>query len=240
MTKKTEQYRSFSSAAKEVGIDKDERKLIALEPSLLLEGTSEELRKNISLESVMAFFSALQGEPTQEKLLLEIGNFLYSYRNDRSKEGTETLNKRDQQLIHLACTLLENGFYENRLTGLNPDQAAVLAFTTNVLAKMGRSSKNEEPERFSGEKMEHFIKSIKAYEQNQLFSVKDPETGLPSRKETENKTEIEIQTQIDEGHRLRLAINPERYFLDLADKIEHAPDCFLALGLLKYDYELET
>ncbi len=239
MPKKTEQYRSFSSAAKEIGIDKDERKLIALEPGLLLEGTSEELREHVTTESLMAFFSALHGELSQEKMLLEIGNFLYSYRNDRSKEGVETLNERDRQLFHLACTLLENGFYENRLVGLNPEQAAVLAFITNVLAKTVRGSKTEEPERFSREKVEYFVESVGIYEKEQLFSEKDSETGLPSRKGTEDKIGVEIQAQITEGKKLRLALNPEKYFLSLIDGLEHAPDCFLALGLLKYDYELE-
>ncbi|MDD5750707.1 MAG: hypothetical protein PHU56_03645 [Candidatus Pacebacteria bacterium] len=216
-------YRDFSSAAKEAGFnDVDERKLAALDPDLLLEGTSETLRKRLTGEMLVNFFKLLQQDTSaDDKQILAIGNLLYGFRSGkehilREARSLDDLTEKELRLLGLACGLIENAFYKGNLLNLPDKQAAALAFTINVLAKIFEEyPANERRKGFNEEKLSEFIERVGVY-RKEMLAPKDEKTL-----ENEKKA---ILRRIEEAEAKKPAGGWEKYFNDsgLVGRLERA------------------
>jgi hypothetical protein len=216
--------KSFIKAAKEVGLDKDERKLVAMDPALLLEGLSDEIRNNVKPETLIEFFSALQGEEVDHKRILEIGNLLYRYRNDvrtPEKQDPDSLNEKDRQLLSLTYKLLEGALYSAKLYGLKKEQAAALAFTVNVIAKLAEQRQFKDLADFESEKLERLVASVHNYEQESLFPGDEKGQTL-GREKTIIRLDTQIKTETDELEAFDRETDWKLYFSGLAASLEEA------------------
>ncbi len=179
------EYKMFSRAAQDVGIkDKDERKLIAMDPNMLLDEASPEFKKQIGPKTLQGFFEFLNNnKPDNDKETVRLGNILYQYRSDERAEKNfaaqnerqpRALNEQDQKIINLGCRLIEDSFYSGKLSHLNDKSSAAAAFVFNNLAKIFQSQKNLEG--FDKEKFDTFIKEVSQFENDKLFEkYTDPE-----------------------------------------------------------------
>lgn len=177
-TKGFGEYRSFSKAAKESGmVDKDERKLAGMEPELLLEDASREVREDVAPEMLVSFLRTLQGQKDADpRHVLEIGNALYRYRSDSGRNAVR-LNEKEERLVGLACRLVENAFYDGRLDDLNEGQAASVAFVANVTAKLLQQGNNQSQTWYDAGKFDRFRREVEDFKNGQLaemFAFKDP------------------------------------------------------------------
>lgn len=243
-------YRDFASAAKEAGFDKDERKLAAMDPELLFEGTSESLRAQLNPEMLESFFKALREDETADsKKLLDIGNFLYQYRLDKeqaSESVPEPLNERDCRLVNLACVLTENAFYNGKLNNLDDERAAALAFITNVLAKiLEQSPDNDKLAGFSEGKLAQFITEVHNYEQESLFgktaAIQETEKGgvHTAREEALSEKQAEILGSLQRADSLKPKNGWLDYFKDIPERLEQAKQTLLDGQMLSYkEHEL--
>ncbi len=175
MQKKLENYRFFAEAAKKAGFDEDERKLAAMEPELLLEGTSEELRERLSPEALVSFFDALRGEKDADhRHILEISNFLYNFRPDQrgrdAGDEKSVLNEKENRLVSLACHLTEDAFYDGKLENLTNEQTAALAFMLNVTTKLCPENPNAQ-EWFDRDRLQEFAAEVGNFETKELLST---------------------------------------------------------------------
>lgn len=219
----SKEYRNFASAAKEAGFNKTERKLIGSDSDSLLEGVSEKFRDSLTVDMFVSFFSALQKDDLADaKQVLAIGNFLYEFRPDQRKYVVEkkhpldALTEKELRLVSLACKLVENAFYQGKLLNLPSEQAASLAFTVNVLAKiLEDNSANEKLNSFSQKKLCEFIEGVAHYEQQKL----SPEAVGEQAVEGQRKKIIE---KLEQAERLKPANGWLEYFKDLPDKLDDA------------------
>jgi len=172
------EYKMFSRAAQDAGIDdKDERKLIAMEPNMLLDEASPEFKKQIGPKTLQGFFEFLNdGQPNDGKEAIRLGNVLYQYRSDeraeknfaaQSERQPRVLNEQDQKIINLGCHLIEDAFYSGKLDRLDSKSSAAAAFVFNNLAKIFQSQKNLEG--FDREKFDTFMEKVAQFENNKLF-----------------------------------------------------------------------
>ncbi|QQG52319.1 MAG: hypothetical protein HY931_03195 [Candidatus Falkowbacteria bacterium] len=172
------EYKMFSQAAQDAGIDdKDERKLIAMEPNMLLEEASPEFKKQIGPKTLQKFFEFLNnGQPDDGKEAVRLGNVLYQYRSDERAEKNfadqderqpRVLNEQDQKIINLGCHLMENSFYNGQLGHLDDKSAAAAAFVFNNLAKIFQSQKNLAG--FDKEKFTGLVNNVAKFETEKLF-----------------------------------------------------------------------
>ncbi len=219
------EYRSFASAAKEAGFDKDERKLSGLEPSLVLEGASDSLKTKITPEVIGSFFRTLEGEekvPSRD--ILEIGNYLYTFRGHAEDAARlESLSEKDVQLINLGCTLLENAFYKGKLLTLEGAEAAPLAFSVNVLAKIfERPQATTILKGFSAEKFDSFISKVHDYEQKTLFPDAKVDDPRPFIEQEMEKNKREITELLDNVKRIEKETNWDDYFRNETKEIKKA------------------
>lgn len=210
--------KSFIKAAKEVGLDKDERKLAAMDPALLLEGLSDEIRNNLKPEILTEFFTGLQGKEVDHKRILEIGNLLYRYRDDvkaAERQDPDSLNEKDRQLLSLAYKLLEGALYSAKLYGLEKEQAAALAFTVNVIAKLAEQGQFKESDTFDVKKFEGLVESVHNFEQESLFpgENKGQSTG---REKAIRGLDAQIKTETEELEAFDRETDWKLYFKNLA------------------------
>ena len=172
------EYKIFNRAAQEAGIDdNDERKLIAMEPNMLLEEASPEFKRQIAPKTLQGFFEFLnKGQSGDGKEAVRLGNVLYQYRSDERAEKNFTvqderhprvLNEQDQKIINLGCHLIEDSFYSGKLNGLDSKSSAAAAFVFNNLAKIFQSQK--ELSGFNKEKFNSFIGEVSQFENDKLF-----------------------------------------------------------------------
>lgn len=222
---KSGEYKSFSRAAQEVGLDKDERKLAAMDPSILLEGLSDEIKESLKPEMLVAFFNTLQGQEANQRLILDLGNLLYRYRNDvatSERKDILSLNEKDWQLLSLAYRLLEGAFYSAKMYDLKKEQAAALAFTVNVMAKILEQTSAENLAGVDAERLEEFVGSVHEYEQQTLFPAPEGEAGALSRQEAIAQLGKKIESQMKELDEFDRSINWGQYFNELANTLRLA------------------
>ncbi len=167
------EYKAFSKAAKDVGFDKDERKLGAMDPGILLEGTSEELKRQVAPEMLTSFLKSLRGDSHADpRHMLEAGNFLYSCRSDqRDPRNRIILNDKENRLVGLACHLVENALYEGKLEDLTQEQAAALAFTANVSAKLIEQGSMRSEGWYDTKKFKKFVSEVREFKKEQLSAM---------------------------------------------------------------------
>lgn len=197
------EYKMFSRAAQDAGInDKDERKLIAMDPGILLEESSPDFQKQINPETLKEFFEFLNdGSPDDGKSAIRLGNLLYQYRSDKRAEDNLTasgdyspkhLNVQDKKIINLGCHLLEQSFYSGGLVDLNNKSAAAAAFIINNLAKIFQSQKDLTG--FDKEKFADFIEKVSRFEEKKLVEkYVEPDSVNKKTKGLENLRQMVSQ-----------------------------------------------
>lgn len=225
------EYKTFASSAKDVGFDKDERKLVGMEPALVLEGTSEELKKKVTPKALVSFFKFLYGDDKVDpRQILEIGNFLYDYRPDQRGSFLLHENEKDSRLLLLGCRMLENAFYEGKLTALPKERAAALAFTSNVFAKIFENPLSNSMVGFSDEKLIKFIAEVKEYEQKTLFPEAEPDSYKKPVDQVLEKLKIEISAELEKAETIAKSTDWRNYFNDLAEQLNIAYEVFINAG----------
>lgn len=180
MSEKFSEYRQFAESAKESGFDEDERRLIATDPTLLLEATSKDINTKITPKMLQSFFGALQADKKiNPRNLIDIGNVLYKYRfDDRAQINLKSglsyeekiLNESDKKLIDLGCRLIENSFYAGNLINTDNEgseeshKASALTFIINNLTKIIGDKNNNDLKGFDKEKFTNFINQVSEFE----------------------------------------------------------------------------
>ncbi len=223
---KAKEYREFATAAKEIGYDTDERMLAAIDPSLLLEGTSDELKRYLTPEMLISFFKSLtEADSDTNRDVLEIAKFLYDYRADVASRKREVapMNEKDCRLVNLGCRLIENAFYAGKLYNLEPEQGAVTAFITNVLAKIIEQKAGDKRfNGFSATKLEQFVEKVRKYEEKELFPDAQDEVKESKYEQAIQKVSKEIADQLEKIENFEQQINWDETFSDLAASLRQA------------------
>jgi hypothetical protein len=166
--------------------------------------------------------------------LLEIANFLYNYRPDKITDTAEkkALHEKDRELIDLACVLLENSFYEGSLLELPQEQAAVVAFMVNVLAKIFEQSKDAQLRGFSKEKLADFISGVHDYEQEVIFHDKAKKGQLGSvREDVVSDLNKELGYHLVQAEQANREMEWGRYFAVVADKLDDVQSAIETAGI---------
>ncbi|MFA6190530.1 MAG: hypothetical protein WC711_03455 [Candidatus Staskawiczbacteria bacterium] len=254
-------YKAFARAAKEVGIDKNERKAMARNPDKILEGASETVKDYVTPESIEMFFSALQrknvggkenlerrGINARNRAVLGIGNFLYNLRPDAKFNSVDIddLNENDLRLIALSCNLVENAFYDGKLSAnFAEGEAAPIAFVTNVLAKiLEGGDAGQKFKGFDKAKAHSFIAKVKKFEESVLFSdVKSEDATAENedsaREESIERADKEIDALLAKADGIMDETVWEEYFGNIAEKLIDAPRLLRQAGMDFYDFQEE-
>ncbi len=227
-------YKAFASAAKEVGFDKVERKLAAMDPEFIVEGTSEELRRQVSPEMLVSFFQTLRENPeTKTSHLLKIGNFLYQHRSDRrGDEVVGSLNEKDIRLIDLGSALLEDAFYDGKLEKLDNERAALIAFTSNVFAKLQEQPVGQSLKGFDKERMKTFVGEVVAFEVKNIFPDALAEDPRPPREQQVLKYKADAEAALARAKSIETTTQWPEYFGKQISEMQDALDVLVEAGKL--------
>jgi hypothetical protein len=246
---------SFARAAKDAGFNEDERRMIAEEPELLLEGVNEKF-KDLTAEELKSFFDFLQGNKENHESALKIGQLLYGHRDivkikeeteyneyghevtkvSKSVEEGENLNDQDCRLINLACNLIEDSFYKGKLLDVKEEKGASMAFTVNILAKILAKNKNDERlNGFDEKKLEEFLHNVQSYERETLYA----ETPAAGKLEMDGKAAVNsineiilrlIRSSQDLGPKIE---EDKSYFYDTAKRLSEIYEALVAGGVYR-------
>ncbi len=225
-------FRNFRQASKEVGYDDDERKLIAVEPSLVLEEASDSLREKVTPEIISSFFEAIMGKKDiDDNNLVALGRFLYNFRPDI--KAPNMFEEKDVRLINLGCVLLENSFYSGQIFNLDKKATAAMAFVVNVLAKI--FERDDLPSGLIGfkkEKLEDFVTSVRQFEEKELFpDGPDPERKASARRRTIEDLDREILDLLNQAKETLANTNWEDYFYyEASDRLMKDYDLLASQG----------
>lgn len=224
------EYKIFSRAAKDVGInDKDERKLIAMDSNMLLEESSPEFKKQIGPKTLQGFFNFLNdGQSDDSKDAVRLGNLLYQYRSDeraeknfaaRDEREPRVLNDQDRRIINLGCRLIEDSFYNNKLVYLDGKSSAAAAFIFNNLAKVLQSQENLSG--FNKEKFTDFIEKVSQFETESLFEKYAQPEAVDKKISGQEKLDqlISQESSVLEGF---MQQDWSKYHYELVDRLKEA------------------
>ena len=149
---------------------------------------------------------------------------MYGYRPDRNERGAGVLSDSDRRLTDLACGLIEDAFYRGNLLGMPKEQAASVAFTVNVMAKIFESNATGGVLKgFNREKLTHFADAVHAYEQETLFpAIEESAKGNTPRENWLEASQKKIDATRTRADALRPQDAWEGYFKSQIDSLEQA------------------
>ncbi len=231
------EYRVFASAASRVGFERDERKLVGEDPQLILgiilESADQAFKDKLSPEKLISFFDIVQGKSgVNARDVLDVGNFLYEYRTDLDGGKTiHTLNDTSIKLINLACVLLEDAFYSGRLFELMGEDAAALAFTVNVIAKILKENSGDGLMGFSKTSLETLIESVSEEEKSRLFPAEIEVDRTITEEDQIEVMKAKIDHILSQAISAREQINWQEYFERLDARLDHAMNVLLQARL---------
>ena len=231
------EYRIFASAASRVGFERDERKLIGEDPQLILgvilESADQAFKDKLSPEKLISFFDIVQGKTgVNARNVLDVGNFLYEYRtNLGGDKSIHTLNETSIKFINLACVLLEDAFYSGRLFELKGEDAAALAFTVNVIAKILKENSGDGLMGFSKTSLEKLIQSVSEEEKSRLFPSEIDVDRTITEEDQIQVMKAKIDQILRQAISAREQINWQEYFERLDARLDHATNVLLQARL---------